>query len=57
MASTRDFHFVGEGDTTQLESAKQLIQPWGGDFGPWKRRRGEQGVLDENNKPPEHPTN
>jgi len=56
-SSTRDFHFVGEGDTAQLESVKQLIKPWGGEIGPWKRRRGELGIPDDDKKPPEHPAN
>jgi len=56
-SSTRDFHFVGEGDTAQLEALKQLIQPWGGEIGPWKRRRGEPGIPDDDKKPPEHPAN
>ncbi len=57
MASTQDFYFVGKGDTAELEAKKQLIQPWEGKIGPWKRRRGDSGVLDNAKRPPEHPAN
>lgn len=56
MASTSDFHFHGEGDTGQLAEHLDRIRPWGGEIGPWKRRRGE-AIPDNDSKPPEHPAN
>lgn len=56
-SSTSDFHFHGKGDTRELESEIARIRPWNGEIGPWKRRRGEPGVPDDEHKPPEHPAN
>lgn len=57
MAATKDFYFIGSGDAAELEPRKERIGPWGGTIGPWKRRRGEPGIPDDENKPPEHPSN
>jgi MoxR-like ATPase len=55
--ATNDFHFHGRGDTRELEPLKDTIRPWGGTFGPWKRRRNEKPIPDDDKKPPEHPAN
>jgi MoxR-like ATPase len=55
-SSTTDFCFIGEGDTRQLEPLKVRIRPWDGKIGPWKPRRGES-IADDDDKPPEHPSN
>lgn len=54
---TRKFRFHGRGDTDELKLVKETINPWEGKFGPWMRRRGEPGVEDDKDKPPEHPAN
>jgi MoxR-like ATPase len=47
------FRFIGTGTRSELEKKLDLLQPWGGQIGLWRRREGDEGTHDE--ATPEHP--
>ena len=54
--SATAYHFVGRGDATAASPFLDLLRQRGGEIGPWRRWRGDAGVLD-NVENPGHPAN